>query len=472
MNTTKRLPFLRPVAMAAATLVLTGCASFSRDGGLDSVSALTTQRTGQAVQFSKSEADTSVADQKVSQLLSAPLSAETAVQVALLNNRGLQASLAELGVAEADLVQAGRMANPSFSFGRLAGGHDVEIERSVMFDIVGLLTIPLRSGIESRRFEIAKLQAASEAVRLASETRKAYFNAVAARQTALYMEQVRTSAEASAELAKRMAEVGNFSKLDQAREQAFYADATAQVARSRHNATVAREQLVRLMGVWGLQTGLALPDRLPDLPQSTTSENNIETLAMEQRLDVQVAKRDADMTARALGLSKATGVINVMHAGYVNSSKTGSPRENGYEIELELPIFDWGRSRVAKAQAIYMQSVHRTADAAIRARSEVREAYSAYRTSHDLAKHYRDEVVPLRKKISDEMLLRYNGMLIGVFELLADARTQVNSVNSAIEAQRDFWIAETELQAAVNGAGGGASKAMGTQASGEAAPAH
>ncbi|MGZ8287743.1 MAG: TolC family protein [Telluria sp.] len=471
-TTTYKFPCLRPVAVAAAALALAGCASFSPDGGLDSVAAQTSQRIGQPVQFSKDAATAPATGQRISELLAAPLSAETAVQVALLNNRGLQASLAELGVAEADLVKAGRIANPSFSFGRLAGGHDVEIERSVMFDIVGLLTIPLRSGIESRRFETAKLRAASEAVRLASDTRKAYFTAVAARQTALYMDQVRGAAEASAELAKRMAEVGNVSKLDQAREQAFYAEATAQLARSRHNATVAREQLARLLGVWGAQAGLSLPDRLPDLPQSATSEHNIEALAMEQRLDVQMARRDADMTARALGLSKATGFINVLHAGYVNSSKTGSERENGYEIELELPIFDWGRSRVAKAEAIYMQAAHRTADTAIRARSEVREAYSAYRTSHELAKHYRDEVVPLRKKISDEVLLRFNGMLIGVFELLADARAQITSVNSAIEAQRDFWIAETELQAAVNGAGGGVSKAMGSQSAGEAAPAH
>jgi len=171
-------------------------------------------------------------------------------------------------------------------------------------------------------------------------------------------------------------------------------------------------------------------------------------------------------------LSKATGVINVLHAGYVNSSKTGSERENGYEIELELPIFDWGRARVAKAESIYMQSVHRTADIAVRARSQVREAYSAYRTTYDLAKHYRDEVVPLRKKISDETLLRYNGMLMSVFELLADARAQIAGVNAAIEAQRDFWIAESELQAAISGSGGASISMVSTPAAFEAGAGH
>jgi outer membrane protein TolC len=208
------------------------------------------------------------------------------------------------------------------------------------------------------------------------------------------------------------------------------------------------------MGLWGPNAAFKLPDRLPDLPKAPNETADIESQAMSQRLDVQMAKRDAEATAKALGLTRATAFINVLDAGYINKSVTGSPRANGYEIALELPIFDWGGARTVKAEALYMQSVHRTADAAIRARSEVREAYSAYRTSYDLARHYRDEVVPLRKKISDEVLLRYNGMLAGVFELLADARDQINSVNTAIEAKRDFWIAETDLQAAINGSGG------------------
>lgn len=438
----------------ALTLFLTGCATFSSDGGLDDVSTMTKERTGQGVQFAKTKVDTNAPSEAVNQLLMQPLTPDTAVQIALLNNRALQASFAELGVAEADLVQAGRMRNPSFSFGRKRAGDDVEIERSVMFDLLGIVTMPIRSRIEGRRFEQAKLQAASQAVQLAADTRRAYFSAVAAQQTVQYMEQVQAAAEAGAELSRSLAKVGNVSKLDQAREQVFYADATAQVARARHNATAAREQLTRLLGLWGANTGFKLPDRLPDLPKIPRDIANVEQLAMEQRLDVQMAKRNAHATASALGLTKATRFINVLDAGYVNTSETGEPRANGYEIELELPIFDWSGARTARAEAMYMQSVFQTADLAVRARSQVREAYSAYRTTYDLAKHYQSEVVPLRKKISDEVLLRYNGMLASVFELLTDARDQISSVNAAIEAQRDFWIAETDLQAAINGTGG------------------
>ncbi|MFD2365663.1 TolC family protein [Pseudoduganella sp. GCM10020061] len=462
---------LRPVVLGVAALALAGCTTFSRDGGLDAVSAMTAERTGQPIQLAKPGSAPATTAGTVSELLAKPLSAEGAVQVALLNNPGLQASFSQLGIAEADLVQAGWMSNPSFSFGRSSGPHAVEIERAIMFDIVGLLTLPMRSKIEASRFESAKLRAAAEAVRLATDTRKAYFNAVSAQQAALYAEQVHTAAEASAELAKRMAKVGNLSKLDQAREQAFYSDATAQLARSRHNATAAREQLARLLGVWGEQTKFQLPDRLPDLPQQPAAAERLEARAMQQRLDVQMAKREAALTANALGLSKTTRFINVLHGGYVNRSVTGEEREDGYEIELELPLFDWGGARVARAEAIYMQAVSRTADTAIRARSQVREAYSAYRTTYDVARHYRDEVVPLRKQISDEMLLRYNGMLISTFELLSDARAQIGAVNASIEAQRDFWIAETELQAAINGTGG-ASMQMNAQAAGDAPQGH
>jgi outer membrane protein TolC len=442
----------RTMAVALTALTLAGCATFSKDGGFDTVSTLTKERTGQAVQKTAG-ADAAVPSQ-VKQLLSQPLTADAAVHIALLNNKGLQSSFADLGIAEADLVQAGRLRNPGFSFGRLRGGDALEIDRSVMFDLAGLLAIPWRSGIEQRRFEQAKLAAAAQAVQLAADTRRAYFNAIAAMQTAQYMEQVRDSAEASAELARRLARVGNWSKLDEAREQAFYADATAQLARARHNAVAAREQLTRLLGLWGGEAGYKLPERLPDLPKAPNELGDVEQKAMEQRLDVLMAKRNAEATANALGLTTTTRFVNVLEAGYQNKSQTGLPRQNGYEISLELPLFDWGSARTAKAEALYMQAVNRTADTAVRARSEVREAYSAYRTSYDVAKHYRDEVIPLRKKISDEVLLRYNGMLASVFELLADARDQVNSVNAAIEAQRDFWIAETDLQAAINGSGG------------------
>jgi outer membrane protein TolC len=456
---------MRLSAATAAALVLAGCASFSPDGGAGRVAELTKERAGQAPSYQRTAGDIDTAQARVVELLQQPLTADSAVELAFLNNRGLQASFSDLGIAESELVRAGRLRNPSFSFGRLnEGGGVVEIERSVMFDFLGLLTLPVAFQVEQRRFAQAQLQTAHEAVGIAADTRKAYFSAVAAQELVKYYGQVKEAADASNELARRMVQAGNFSKLAQMREQAFYADATSQLARAQHQAVAERERLTRLLGLSGTQP-FTLPERLPDLPKQPTDPNDAEQTAMEKRLDVLMAKRATEHTAKSLGLTKATRFINVLELGYQNKNVTGEPRANGYEIELELPLFDFGSTRAARAEATYMQAVHRAAQVAVDARSEVRESYSAYRTSFDLAKHYRDEVVPLRKRISEENLLRYNGMLIGVFELLADSRDQVTSVTGYVEALRDYWIAETNLQTALTGRSPGASSAPRSSAS-------
>lgn len=444
--------FYRPIGAAILPLLLAGCASFSQDGGMQDVSKLTTERIGHGVSQSVNPAP-AVNEQAVRDMLAKPLTADDAVRIALLNNRGLQVQLAELGVAEADLVQAGRLRNPGISFGKLSGGGETEIDRGVIFDLAGLLTMPMRSRIENGRFEQAKLQAAADVVDLAAEVRRAYFNAVAARQDADLMARAAEAADAGAELAREMRNVGNWNRLDASREQLFHAEAVATLARSRQQANASRERLMRLLGLWQNDVTLILPDRLPDLPTRLDDMPDMEARAMAQRLDVQMRRRDVQATADALGLTKATRFVNVLDAGYINKSETGKSRSNGYEISLELPLFDWGEAKARKAETLYMQAVHRTADAAIRARSEVRESYIAWRTAYDLARHYRDEVVPLRRQISDDMLLRYNGMLASVFDLLADARLQMQSVSASIAAQRDYWLAETNLQLAINGGG-------------------
>lgn len=438
--------------LSIVALLLGGCASFSKDGGTDNVNAALTARgiTQQAPWF-KSDADSTRAGDQVRALLAQPLTADSAVQIALLNNRGLQAGYANLGIAEADLVQAGRMRNPGFSFGRTHRGEVVEYERAFIFDLLGLLTMPLRTRFENERFELAQGRITADILQVAADTRRAWYSAVAAQQTAAYAEQVRSAAETAAELARRMTLAGNFSKLDQAREQAFYADATMQLARARQSALAERESLTRLMGLWGKDSEYRLAERLPELPPNLPAMTDIEQQAMQRRLDVQGAMQDAENLAGMLGLTKATGYFSVLEAKYIRNSESGEPRTTGYEIELRLPIFDFGTAKVARAEHTYMQAVNRAADLAVRARSEVRVAYGAWRTAYDLAKHYREEVVPLRARISEETLLRYNGMLMSVFELLAESRQQINAVINAIDTQRDFWIADSTLQMTING---------------------
>ena len=447
----RRRPRCGLAALLASAALLGGCASFSPDGGFAAVEQTAKDRLGKELSWARSQADQDRIDQRVSELLSKPLSVDDAVQAALLNNRGLQASFQELGITEAEVVQAGRLPNPGFSFGRSSKGDEREIERGVHFNLARLLALPLIGPMEARRFAQTQGMVATSVLSLAAETRKAYYNALAAEQTVRYMRQVKQAADASNELARRMEQVGNFNKLQRAREQVFFADASLNLARAEQAQRATRERLTRLLGVWGDQTRFTLPDRLPDLPPAALDLPDIERVALAQRLDVQGARLAAEQTARNLGLTKATRFVNVLELGVMRNSSNEAPTQRGWEVGFELPLFDWGGARVARAEAVYMQTVHRAAETAINARSEVREAYTAYRSAYDMARYQRDEVVPLSQRIAEENVLRYNGMLIGVFELLADARSQIASVNGAIQALRDFWIAQADLDMALVG---------------------
>ena len=440
-----------PSLAVLAAFALSACAGFSADGGFAGVESAAKDRLGKDVKWAKTDADRDALEKRVTELLAKPLSADDAVQIALLNNKGLQAAFAELGITEAELVQAGRLPNPGFSFGRLTRGNEVEIERGIHFNLARLLAMPLISEVEGRRFARVQSEATQQMLSLASQTRKAWIAAVAAGETVGYMQQVRQAAEAGAELGRRMAQAGNWNKITQAREQSFYADAALNLARAERAQLAARERLTRLMGLWAMQTAFTLPARLPDLPAAAQELPGVEQTALAQRLDVQAARLGAEQTAKSLGLTRTTRFINVLELGLVHNNSNEKPTQRGYELRFELPLFDWSGARVARAEAIYMQAVNRAAETAVNARSEVREAYLGYRSSHDMARHYRDEIVPLKKRISEENVLRYNGMLIGVFELLADARSQIAGVNGYIEALRDFWLARADLDMALIG---------------------
>jgi outer membrane protein TolC len=442
---------MKKLLLCAAALLLGGCASLSDDARFGAVEQAVRERTGAETKWLRSDDEVGSVRGRIRELLEKPLGPTEAVQVALLNNPGLQAGYAEVGIAEADRVEASRWRGPTLSLGRLRRDGESEVERGVFFDVLGLLTIPLSTKASEKRLESVQNRAAAEALRVALDARKAWFEAVAAQETAKYMAQVKEAAETSAELARRMAEAGNFSRLNQAREQAFYAEATTQLAHARHDAAAARERLSRLLGLRGEDLAFRLPDRLPELPAAAREGGDLEAQAIAQRLDVQGARRDAESVAQSLGLTRATRFVNLLEFGLVDKKETGEERWKGWELEVGIPLFDFGGARVARAERQYMQAANRAIEAAVQARSEVREAYSAYRAAFDVAKHYRDEIVPLRKRISEEVLLRYNGMLMSVFELLADSREQVAAVNGYIQASRDFWIAESELQMALTG---------------------
>ena len=468
----------RTLTLLAAAALLAGCSTLAPEQDLADLQDLTQGRTaGVAVQLQRPgpEAEAAVAEL----LQPSPLSAEAAVRIALLHSPALQGALNTLEISDIARVQAGRAPNPHFSIARFTEGESRELERMLRFDVVGLLFLPWQSQWQGRQHELAKLQAAQEVVRLATEVRKTWIRAVAAQQSARYLEDVRDAAEAGAELAQRMARVGNFSRLQQAREQVLLADAAAELARARQLAVAEREQLVRLLGLSGAQAQFTLPERLPELPAQLAELQDAEARALRERLDVRSAVTESTHVSQSLGMVKTRGYLNGLTLGYLHSSTVDGEgaREvkRGWELELPLPLFDWGTARNARAEAIHRQALIRVRETATRARSETREAWHGWRTAWDLARHYRDEVVPLRRFINEEMVLRYNGMLSSVWELLAEARAQVLSVNNALAAQRDFWLADAELQLTLTGTSPGALTPLrggGALTAGAPAPAH
>jgi len=433
----------------AACAVFTGCASVTPGGGFDSVAQVATERLGLDARIQRSDADQRALAALIDAKLAKPLQADDAVQIALLHNRALQATYWEVGIAEADLVQAARLPNPSFSFLRTRAGSDIETERTLGLNFFAALTMPLSRRIEANRFAQTRLLVANQMLLHAAATRRAYIQAVAAVQSETYAAQVDEAARLGAELSARMTRAGNASQLDLARQQAFQAESSAALVRAKQAVAAARETLATMMGL--AESAYQLPARLPDLPPAALALDDVEAIALRERLDIQAAQLKAAQTASMLGLTRTTRFINVLDLDYVRNGKAGEGTAPGYAIRVEVPLFDWGGARVAKAEAVYMQEVHRVAQAALEARSEARLAYLDYRSAYDLARHYRDQVIPLRKKIADETMLRYNGMLVSVFELLADAREQASAANASIDAQRDFWLAQSHLDTALGG---------------------
>jgi outer membrane protein TolC len=467
---------LSPLLVA---LVMAGCASVSPDGLRSDVAKHIDGKLPAGAQLPSPDAQAQQdAQTQINNWLLKPVDADTAVRIALLNNPGLQAQLAQLGIADAQRVQVLTLPNPSFTFGRFRNGHEREIERQLSFGLVQLITLPWRSRWQGWQMEQATLTAAQQVLLLAADTRRAWLRAVAAEQALAANERMHEAAALGGELAQRMAQVGNFSKMDQARELAQQQQAAAQLARARLNAQLEREQLARRMGLWGQQLSYQLPAHLPAIPKDAKellSGDDAEATALRERLDLSALRRDLDVTAGRQGWATIGSIFGDIGATYSNNTSTEratghSEKTQGWEFDVPLPLFDWGFAASATAKHQVLRSAALLRENAIRARSEARTNWLAYRTAYDLAHQQQAEVLPLAKLMQEETVYRYNGMFMSVWQLLAQARSTTQAVATATEAQRDFWLAETDLQLALTGTSPGTSPTINTNAAPAAAP--
>ncbi|MBX9650304.1 MAG: TolC family protein [Xanthobacteraceae bacterium] len=447
------------VIMLLSTLALSGCASFSSDGGMTVVADIAGETIKKDVVSIRNPEVAEWAGNVSRDLLRKTLSVETAVQIGLLNNRGLQAAYNELALAEADLVRESLPPNPTFSISRIAGDGAAEIERRVVGDILALATLPFRSEIARQRFRQAQLRAVLDTLRLASDIRRSYYRTVAANELVRLLTEAKSTAESTAQLALKLGQTGSLNKLDQAREQVFYAETTADLATARQEATSSRERLARLLGLWDGDLEFKLPNALPVLPRRPLALPSIEVDAVSHRIDLQIARIELDALAKSLNLTEASRFVTLLDVAGI-SRKTQDPesapfRERGFDIQFQIPIFDGGEVRVRQATETYNQALNRLNEKAVNVRSEARDAYRVYRSTYDIVGHYQREVLPLRKIISEEAQLRFSGMQIDVFALLAEAKQRIAAMRAGIEAKRDFWLAQSDLQTAVNGGGSG-----------------
>ncbi|MDR3467752.1 MAG: TolC family protein [Xanthobacteraceae bacterium] len=445
------------LAAVPLILALSGCAGFSPDAGLSAVAEMTAPSIRSDVVFIRSDEEAARAGAAVRRLLGAPLGAGSAVAIALLNNSGLQASYNDLALAETDLVAASLPPNPVFAVSRIAGDGASEIERQVVGDILALATLPFRSEIARDRFRQAQLRAALDTLRLASEVRRAYYRTVAAGRRAALLADAQGTAAALAQLAGKLGDTGAISKLDLAREQVFAAEMVAELAAARQDAASGRERLARLLGLSGADLGFRLSDRLPPLPRRPPALATVEVDAIGHRIDLQIARIELEALAKSLDLTEATRFVTMLELAGLDrrtvEPQTSPFRERGFDIAFQIPVFDGGEVRLRQAAETYRRAFNRLTDKAVNVRSEARDAYRVYRSSYDIARQYQREVLPLRSVIMQEMQLRLSSMQVDVFALVTEERQRIASQRAAIDALRDFWLAQSDLDDAVNGGG-------------------
>ena len=443
----------RVACAAGAAVILAGCATVQVDEAISDVNVLVENRTKHSVSLQRDGVARADSAAVARQLLSRPLTVDTATQIAFLRNPKIQASLADIGIAQSDVAQAGRMKNPIVSIGRIVGDGVLEIERQFLFSLLSLFTIGPRTEIAKNRAERARYMTALEIVGAADSVRRAWIDAVTARERIAIMQRMYTSVEAAETLGRRMAQAGSMTALDQAKLKVAKAETAAQLGKAKLSARMAREKLIRAMGVWGRETKFKLPSRLPRLPNNPRVLRNAERTALLKRLDIRAAKKELEALQKTIGLTQFTGFVNLLEiSGYANfereredGGENKRTHTSGFELEFAIPIFDPGDAKVSRAKFVYMRAVEELKSLAITSRSEVREAYDGYRGAYDLTRHYQRTIVPLNKRITDEELLRYNGMLASVQDVLNSTTKHQAARLQALDARRNFWLANAQL---------------------------
>ncbi len=437
----------------AVSVLVGGCATVPREAGFSHVQDVVAQRTGYLIQWRGNTSQDAEVNSAVRALLAREISADETVQIALLNNRHLLVTFEDLGVAQADLVQAGLLKNPVFAASWRfpdKAPFGTNSEYSVTQDFLDLFVLPLRKRVAANQFESTKLAVAHEVLQLAADVKSAYYTLQARQQLLTRLRLIVELNQTAAELAERQHEAGTLNDLGLASQQAIYDQSKVDVAQADARLVSDRERLNRLLGLWGEQTTWKIANHLPDIPREEIPIEHLESAAMRQRLDLAATRVQLATLAQVLAVTDAYRYFAAVEVGVDTERDPGGQHVTGPTLSLQIPIFDQGQAQIAKVQAQFRQFQRRFEAMAIDVRSEVREARDHLLAERNLAGFYK-VLLPERMRILNLTLQQYNGMFKGSYDLLLAKQTEVATEQAYIDAWRDYWIARTELERAVGG---------------------
>jgi len=440
---------LRKLLLLSGTVALVGCAHVDPNPAFRELANTVHLRTGKRVQWNRGSAEDEQAQAAVASLLSRPLTADSAVQVGLLNNHNLQATYEELGIAQADLVEAGLLKNPVFYFERRLPGQAAEID--LVQEFIDILLLPLRKRIAAAQFEAAKLRVGHEILTTTAEVRAAFYEHQGDQQLVDLRKTVADATERSAETALKMHEAGNLRDLDLASEQATHAQAKIDLAKAQANAVQSREKLNKLMGAFGAQTNWTVASRLSELPGNEVSTAQLESRAIQQRLDLAAARQQFIAEARTRGIARAEAILQGAQIGSHYEHEIEPRHSSGPSVSVPIPIFNQGQPASARASAKMRQAEQRYLALAADIRSDVRAARDKMLLSRRQVEYFKSTALPTRTRVTEESQLEYNAMQIGPFQLLQAKQEEVKTGADSVEALRDYWVARAELEKAVGG---------------------
>lgn len=433
-----------------AALALTSCASPSPKRAYADVEKTAGERLSAKPRLGGAKGDLAVMERTKALLTQGPLTADKAVELALLNNPSLGEGAQEMAVARAELAQAGIIENPRFHYGlRRSDDGAKGYEWSATMNFMDLIALPLRRRLASGRYEQARLRISHEILSLSAGVKTAFYAAQAARRHLSLSRTAYESFEAAAELLDRQRNAGNINALEHAREKAETERAAVTLAHAEAEAEQASERLSALMGVqdgapWTIEE--APVDPAPTEPPLA----QLEETALRQRWDLDAARREPGILKGALAVNRL-GLFGSINAGVDAEKEFGGEKGIGPTIEFSVPIFDQQRASSARIKAELRRSALTVAALENQVRLEVRLARSQLAAARKATERYKAALVPLTRRVASETLKHYNFMLLGVYDVLRTRREEFETQGEHIDALRDYWTAWAELERALGG---------------------